>query len=156
MAWDIPFRLGDKVTNLPGAKGTVGLILPDEDMPRLTRKVGNMEPGPLHMIISGFSTIRRGSLGQIFEGWKEASGIECDDNDYIAHVIEKYQDQMKEYSENSIVEYSGKMNVIPVGLNYIMRLYHHAATHISCSSADFAYSAYFEGTLPISISSVLF
>ena len=139
MAWDIPFRLGDKITNLHGAKGTVGLILPSDKMPRLTKKVGNMEPGPLDVIISGFSTIRRGSLGQIFEAWAEASGINYEGKDYISYMVNEYQDQMKEYSENSIVEYNGKTNIVPVGLNYIMRLYHHAATHISCSSADFAY-----------------
>ncbi len=139
MAWDIPFRLGDKITNLHGAKGTVGLILPDDKMPRLTKKVGNMESGPLDIIISGFSTIRRGSLGQIFEAWATASGIDYEGHDYISYMINTYKDQMKEYSDNSIVEYNGKTNIVPVGYNYIMRLYHHAATHISCSSADFGY-----------------
>ena len=33
VSWEIPFRLGDKITNLHGAKGTVGLILPDDKMP---------------------------------------------------------------------------------------------------------------------------
>jgi hypothetical protein len=35
--------------------------------------------------------------------------------------------------------YKGKKQTIPVGLNYIMRLYHHASTHISESSAESAY-----------------
>ena len=140
LKWDIPFRLGDKITNLHGAKGTVGLILPDDQMPYLNYKVGNMEPGPLEIIISGFSTIRRGSLGQIFEAWKLASGIDDGpENDFNSIMINKYQDQMKVYSENSLVTFNGQSNIIPVGINYIMRLYHHAATHISCSSADFAY-----------------
>jgi len=139
LAWDIPFRLGDKITNLHGAKGTVGLILPDDKMPTLLNKVGNMDAGPLEIIISGFSTIRRGSLGQIFEAWALASGIELDGNDYIANMITKYKDQMKEFSDNSVVEYNGVKKIIPVGINSIMRLYHHASTHISCSSADFAY-----------------
>ena len=139
LAWDIPFRLGDKITNLHGAKGTVGLILPDEKMPILTKKVGNMEPGPLEIIISGFSTIRRGSLGQIFEAWALASGINYEEKDFISNMIETYKDQMEEYSNNSIVTYNGIEKVIPVGINYIMRLYHHASTHISCSSAEFAY-----------------
>lgn len=140
LSWEIPFGLGDKITNLHGAKGTVGRIFPDDEMPRLTRKVGNMEPGPLDIIFSGFSTMRRGSLGQIFEGWARASGIEIEDGeDFIANAIEKYKDQMKEYNDNSIVTYNGESNIIPVGINHIMRLYHHASTHVSCSSADAAY-----------------
>ena len=138
--WEIPFRLGDKLTNLHGAKGTVGRILPDKEMPTLLNKVGNMEAGPLDIVISGFSTIRRVSLGQIFEAWALASGIKFKEGeDFISIAIEKYGDQMKEYAENSIVEYKGKKQVIPVGYNYIMRLYHHAATHISESSAESPY-----------------
>lgn len=141
ISWEIPFGLGDKITNLHGAKGTVGLImLPDEEMPVLTKKVGNMEPGPLEIIISGFSTMRRGSLGQIFEAWALASGIDVSGEDFISAMIDKYQDQMQEYSKNSIVKYKGKTNIIPVGYNYIMRLYHHASTKVSCSSADHGYT----------------
>lgn len=140
ISWEIAFRLGDKITNLHGAKGTVGLILPDDQMPILTKKVGNMEAGPLEVIISGFSTMRRGSLGQIFEAWARASGIELNDEDYIATMIDKYAKQMATYSKNSIVEYKGIKNVIPVGINHIMRLYHHASTKVSCSSADHGYT----------------
>lgn len=140
LSWDIPFRLGDKLTNLHGAKGTVGCILPDDEMPKLLNKVGNMEAGPLDILISGFSTIRRVSLGQIFEAWALASGIEFDEGeDFAAIAIDRYSDQMKEFAKNSVVEYKGQRQTIPVGMNYIMRLYHHAATHISESSADSAY-----------------
>ena len=109
-------------------------------MPKLTKKVGNMEAGPLDIIISGFSTMRRGSLGQIFEAWARASGIDFDGEDYISIMIEKYKKQMDKYSKNSIVEYKGIKNVIPVGINHIMRLYHHASTKISCSSVDHGYT----------------
>lgn len=138
--WEIPFRLGDKITNLHGAKGTVGLILPDDKMPRLTKKVGNMPAGPLEVIISGYSTMRRGSLGQIFEAWARASEIDFDGKDYISYMIENYKKKMETYSKNSIVEYNGIKNVIPVGINHIMRLYHHASTKVSCSSADHGYT----------------
>ena len=140
ISWEIPFRLGDKLTNLHGAKGTVGLILDDDEMPRLTKKVGNMEPGPLEVIISGFSTMRRGSLGQIFEAWALASGIDYEGKDYIAYMIENYKEQMNEYTKNSVVVFNNKTAVIPVGINFIMRLYHHASTKVSCSSADFGYN----------------
>ena len=53
--------------------------------------------------------------------------------------MDKYGDEMKEYSSKSQVEYNGNIVTMPVGLNYIMRLYHHASTKVSCSSADFAY-----------------
>ena len=133
--WDIPFRLGDKLSNLHGAKGVVGKIIPDEEMPTLTKKVGNMEPGPLDIIISGFSTIRRGSLGQIFEAWATASGIKLEDGeDYISYVVEKYKDQMEEYSKNSIVEFEGQKVQIPVGIIDIIRLNHHASSKVSESS----------------------
>ena len=135
--WDIPFCLGDKITNLHGAKGTVGLFIPDDQMPCLLKKVGNMEPGPLDIIISGFSTMRRGSLGQIFEAWALATGH--DDVRFIADAMEKYGEEMKEYGDNSLVEYNGQQILMPVGYNYIMRLYHHASTKVSCSSAEYAY-----------------
>lgn len=132
--WTIPFMLGDKITNLHGAKGTVGRILPDEEMPRLMNKVGNMDAGPLEVIISGFSVLRRGSLGQIFEAWATASGIEFDESEeFISYAVEKYSEQMKEYSENSVVEYKGETNTIPVGLINMIRVHHHAATHLSVS-----------------------
>lgn len=141
LSWDVPFRLGDKITNLHGAKGTVGLILPDSKMPKLLNKVGNMEPGPLEVVISGFSTMRRGSLGQIFEAWALASGIEFKHGeDFISKATEKYGEQMKEYSKNSVVRYNGIKNVIPVGINYIMRLYHHATTKVCLSEAKFGYT----------------
>lgn len=140
ISWEIPFRNGDKITNLHGAKGTVGRLLDDDKMPILTKKVGNMEPGPLEIVISGFSTMRRGSLGQIFEAWALASGIDVTSEDFIATMLDKYSDQMQEYSKNSVVTYKGKSNVIPVGFNYIMRLYHHASTKVSCSSADHGYT----------------
>ena len=140
VTWEIPFLLGDKITNLHGAKGTVGLILPDDKMPCLKHKVGNMKPGPLEVIISGYSTVKRGSLGQIFEAWALASDIDIPDNeDFISIMMEKHKTQMKNFSKNSVVEFEGEEYVIPLGINYIMRLYHHASTKVSCSSADFAY-----------------
>lgn len=133
--WEIPFRIGDKLSNLHGAKGVVSKILPDEEMPTLTKKVGNMEPGPLEIIISGFSTIRRGSLGQIFEAWATASGIELEEGeDFISYVAKKYKKEMETYSKNSIVKYGKEKTIIPVGIIDIIRLHHHAAVHISESA----------------------
>jgi hypothetical protein len=141
LTWEIPFRLGDKITNLHGAKGTVGIILPDSKMPQLMKQAGHMKPGPLEVIISGFSTIRRGSLGQIFEAWALASGIQFEEgeNDFISMMIDKYSKQMQDFAKNSIVKFNGERTVIPLGINHIMRLYHHASTHISISAYDSDY-----------------
>lgn len=139
--WEIPFGLGDKLSNLHGAKGVVGRILPDQDMPKLMKKVGNMESGPLEVIISGFSTIRRGSLGQIFEAWATASGIEFKPGeDLINLAIQKYGKQMRDYSKNSRIKYKGKETIGPVGIIDIMRLNHHASKHISESRTTTAYN----------------
>ena len=107
LTWEIPFRLGDKITNLHGAKGTVGLILPDNKMPYLTKKVGNMEPGPLEIIISGFSTIRRGSLGQLFEAWALACDIDLSDTDTgfrlrLSFAISNVINQRRTWSEKNL------------------------------------------------------
>lgn len=139
--WEIPFRLGDKITNRHGAKGTVGRILPDDKMPCLMKQVGNMKAGPLEVIISGFSTMRRGSLGQIFEAWANASGIQYrDDEDFISNMIERYSKQMQEYAKNSIVKYNGERAIIPVGIITMMRVYHHASIHISESAVNSDYN----------------
>ena len=141
ISFEIPFRLGDKITNRHGAKGTVGRILPDDKMPCLTKQVGNMKAGPLEVIISGFSTIRRGSLGQIFEAWATASGIQYkEDEDFISNMIERYSKQMQEYAKNSIVKYNGEKAIIPVGIITMMRVYHHASIHISESSVNSDYN----------------
>ena len=138
ITWEIPFRIGDKITNLHGAKGTVGLILPDDKMPRLLNDVGNMKAGALEVIISGFSTARRVSLGQIFEAWALANDIKLDDGeDFASKVIKKYQKEMNDFAEKSIVEYNGVQMRIPLGLNNIMRIHHHAFTHISQSGLRF-------------------
>ena len=134
LTWEIPFRIGDKITNLHGAKGTAGLILPDDKMPCLKKQVGNMMPGALEVVISGFSTMRRGSLGQIFEAWALASGIK--EENFIYDAIEKYSEQMKKYADNSIVEYNGEKIIMPIGINHIMRVHHHASTHISLASHE--------------------
>lgn len=133
--WEIPFRLGDKITNLHGAKGTVGLILPDDKMPKLTKKAGKMEKGPLEVIISGFSTMRRGSLGQIFEAWATANEIEVEDNDtFFYKYLQKYEDNMKKFADNSTVKFGKDKIIMPIGLNRIMRVSQHAAIKVSEST----------------------
>ena len=131
---DVPFYIGDKITSLHGAKGTVGLILPDDRMPQLKNKLGVMEAGPIDVIISGYSTIRRGSLGQLFEAWANASGIEISPGeDYIKNVAKKYAKEIKEFCDNSIIEFEGEELIKPCGIIDMIRLYHNATTKVSHS-----------------------
>lgn len=136
ITYKIPFRLGDKISNLHGAKGTVGLILPDDEMPKLVKQAGNMEPGPMEVVISGFSTIRRGSLGQIFEAWAGANDIKVEDSEFISTAIDKYSKSMLDFSKNSLIEFKGKQSIKPIGIINIIRLYHHASIHISEAKYD--------------------
>ena len=132
--YDIPMLHGDKITNMHGAKGVSGVILPDDKMPRLVNKVGNMEPGPMDVVLSGYSVMRRGSLGQLFEAWKNAMGIEIPANeDFIKYTVEKYSKELQEYSEQCLVEFEGVTTVKPCGILDMIRLLHHSAEKTSNS-----------------------
>lgn len=134
MSATIPFGLGDKITNLHGSKGVVGKIIPDDEMPRLKHDIGDFKAGPFEVIISGFSVLRRGSMGQIFEAWANASGIEFEmGQDFASLAIKKYKDQMREFSKQCVVEFQGEETIKPCGIIDIIRLYHHASTKTSLS-----------------------
>lgn len=129
--YEIPFRIGDKLTNLHGAKGTVGMIIPDKDMPRLINNLTpKMSAGSLDIILSGFSTMRRGTLGQLFEAWANANDIKLDGFEFISNYIEQYGDSMIEYANKSIVQYKDNAITMPVGIINIMRLHHDATNHL--------------------------
>lgn len=129
-----PFRTGDKLTNLHGSKGVCGYIMPDDEMPRLINDIGDFKAGPFDVIISGFSVLRRGSLGQIFEAWSTAAGIEFDfGKDFAINAIKEYEQAIKEFSEKSIVEFGGERTIKPCGIIDMIRLYHHATTKVSLS-----------------------
>lgn len=121
---DVPFSVGDKITNLHGSKGIVSLILEDEDMPRIDHKVGNMEPGPFDIIVSGLSVYRRKSLGQLFEAWASATGH--DDVDNIIDAVALYSEDMKQFAKESVVLFGETSTVKPIGINVILRLDHDA------------------------------
>ena len=50
---------------------------------------------------------------------------------YTPYIKKNYSDNIKNFSENSIVEYKGQRIQAPIGINYIMRLHHHAFTKVS-------------------------
>lgn len=137
ISWEIPFGLGDKISNLHGAKGVVGKILPDDEMPTLVKKVGLMKPGPMDVVISGFSTIRRGSLGQLFEAWMNATGTKIREEDqFISKVASRYSNEIQKFARDSVISFNGEEMIKPIGIIDMIRLYHHASIHISESGLD--------------------
>ena len=120
----IPFSVGDKLTNLHGSKGIVSLILEDDQMPYLINDIGDFPAGPFDIIISALSVYRRKSFGQLFEAWASATGHTDVDN--ILEAVDKYYDEMKEFSEKSLVYFNGEVTRKPIGINMILRLDHDA------------------------------
>lgn len=129
---DAPFSVGDKITNFHGSKGIVSIILPDEKMPYLENDLGpNMPAGPMDIICSALSVYRRKALGQIFEAWALASGI--DDVNNIQDAVDNYSENMKEYSDKSIISFNGTRTIKPCGINMFIRLNHDSISHESRS-----------------------
>jgi hypothetical protein len=78
--------------------------------------------------------MRRNSLGQIFEAWANASGIDFEPGeDFIKNAVEKYGEQMKEFSRQSIIEFKGKESIKPCGIINMIRVHHYASTKTSLS-----------------------
>lgn len=128
----VPFSVGDKITNLHGSKGIVSIILPDEEMPYLINNLGpNMPAGPLDVIVSAISVYKRKSPGQIFEAWATAMGI--DDVVNIPDAISRYSDQMVEYGRRSVIRWHGSETIKPCGINTFLRLDHNAVSKQSFS-----------------------
>ena len=121
---DLPFSVGDKVTNLHGSKGIVSLILEDNEMPYLEKPIGNFPAGPFDIIVSGMSVYRRKSLGQLFEAWAAATGHTDVDN--VMDAVNLYADDLKQFSEQSVVLFGETSTIKPIGINVILRLNHDA------------------------------
>lgn len=136
---DVPFSVGDKLTNLHGSKGIVSVILEDDQMPFIKERVGNLEPGPFEVIISGLSVYRRKSLGQLFEAWASATGH--GDVNSVKEAVELYGDEMRDFSKKSVVYMPGEVDqsgnlvgsVKPIGINLMLRLDHDAVGKQSLS-----------------------
>lgn len=130
--FDVPFSVGDKITNLHGSKGIVSIILPDDKMPYLENYLGpNMPKGYFDIIVSAISVYKRKSLGQIFEAWASASGITDVSN--FMEAKDKYSNEMKEYCEKSVISFNGIKTIKPCGINKFIRLDHNASSKQSFS-----------------------
>lgn len=127
-----PFSIGDKITNLHGSKGIVSMILEDEDMPYLKNDISPEFPaGPFDVIVSALSVYRRKSLGQLFEAWALACGY--DDVNNIQDAVSNYPEEMKDFSEKSIICWHGEETIKPCGINMMIRLDHNAVSKQSHS-----------------------
>ena len=129
---DIPFGIGDKITNLHGSKGIVSLIFEDEDMPFLKNDISdNFKAGPFDVIVSGLSVYRRKSLGQLFEAWALAVGNINVNN--IQDAIKNCSESMNDFSKKSVISWHGKDTIRPCGINMMIRLDHNAVAKQSKS-----------------------
>ena len=128
----LPFSVGDKLTNFHASKGICTIILDDDKMPRLKNDISeNFKAGPFEIIVSSLSVYRRKSLGQLFEAWALAMGITDVNN--VQDAVEKYSEELRDFSNKSIVEWNGKEVIKPCGINMIIRLDHNAVTKVSKS-----------------------
>lgn len=127
----VPFGVGDKITNMHGSKGIVSIILPDEEMPCLKYDLSPlMKKGPVDVIVPGISVYRRKSTGQLFEALTRALDIP---ELPLQKLYEEYKDVIKDYDEHCIFSFQGKEFKAPCGINNMIRLDHDATSKQSFS-----------------------
>jgi hypothetical protein len=126
----VPVKVGDKYTNYHGSKGVTTRIIPDDQMPKLTKKVGNMEPGPFDLIISAYGIAKRGNVGQLIEAFSRMFGIEMDIN-----VDDVFNMDMSIFNE-PLVECDGELLSKCFGIQEIIRLQHLSISHASFSGIN--------------------
>lgn len=137
-----PLRVGDKLTGRHGNKGVVSKILPDKEMPRV--KIGGKEY-TVDLIISPCSIIGRKNFGQLIEmahgiiirayldgllGEKEV--MELKDGQNVKNWQEKMLPLLQklgadEWGRFIVVLPDGTERRIYAGIQYILRLRHHAS-----------------------------
>lgn len=128
---DIPFSVGDKITNMHGAKGIATIILEDDQMPYLKDDIEfngrRFEKGPFEVIISLLSVYKRQTLGQLFEAWALAMDVSEEEANTIKDCF-KFKEDIKYFCEHSVVclkdPYTGEIreSIKPCGVNMILRL----------------------------------
>lgn len=120
----IPFGIGDKITNLHGSKGVASLILPDEDMPKLTNDLSvHMKKGAVDVIVPGLSVMDRKTFAQIFEAVSRGLGL-----DFTIEELVSHQQEIEEFDKKSIFRFEGKEFRAPCGIQHFLRLNHDAST----------------------------
>jgi hypothetical protein len=133
---DLPLAIGDKLANRHGHKGVVGAILPDDAMPR-------WDGQPLEAILDPISVLNRSNWGQVYEVLAGAvalkhgalnvatlSGEEVLRRAAFLGVNERGQ---SEVHPAKVPGWLSKPVRAVAGVQYVMRLPHHALDKISAS-----------------------
>lgn len=129
---EVPFGVGDKLTNLHGSKGVVSLILPDNEMPQLLNNLSpRMKAGAVDIIVPGLSVFERKTFAQVFEGIARALNLTPDEA-----ALEKSETKIKEFDESSRFTFQGKAFSAPCGIVHFLRLNHDAASKQVVSSLE--------------------
>ena len=133
----LPLAAGDKLANRHGHKGVVGKILPDDEMPRWQDK-------PLDALIDPISVLNRSNWGQIYEA---LAGIAAQQRQETLNVATMTGEQVLKLPG---VGQGGRSSIQPpatsgwlanevqgvAGVQFVMRLPHHASEKISASPAE--------------------
>ena len=133
----LPLAAGDKLANRHGHKGVVGKILPDNEMPR-------WQDWPLDALIDPISVLNRSNWGQIYES---LAGIAAQQRQETLTVATMTGEQVLELPG---VGQGGRSSIQPsvtpgwlsrdvqgvAGVQFVMRLPHHACEKISASPAE--------------------
>jgi hypothetical protein len=136
---ELPLAVGDKLANRHGHKGIVGAILPDAEMPR-------WQGQPLEALIDPISVVNRSNWGQLYEALAGAVARH-EKRDWIAptaEVLEQArsllgltaggQAEIQPPLEDKWLGDSAPVLAM-AGVQFVMRLPHHAASTISASPA---------------------
>jgi hypothetical protein len=133
----LPLEVGDKLANRHGHKGIVGAILPDDQMPQWEGK-------PLEALVDPISVINRAAWGQVYE--TVAGGLLEKGFQPLSPSLEREELITKAKGEGA--DSLGRWFISPpeaddwlqedvrgiVGVQFVMRLPHHAREQISASS----------------------
>lgn len=125
-----PLMIGDKVTNLHSSKGIVGMILPDEKMPKLEKDIiidGKVvyPAGPFEIILSGISSCERKNVSQIIDAACIPLNIY---HSSISELSDAERKEIESFCSQSIVTFNGESCLKPIGIQEIIRLNHDSTT----------------------------
>ncbi len=130
----LPLSVGDKLANRHGHKGVVGAILPDDDMPRWRGR-------PLEALIDPISVLNRSNWGQVYEALAGA----LVEPGQVRDVNGVSGEEVRAEAQRAGADAQGRWLIEPpmaarwltkevravAGVQYVMRMPHHAADKIS-------------------------
>jgi hypothetical protein len=133
---DLPLAVGDKLANRHGHKGVVGVILPDDEMPRWRAQ-------PLEALIDPISVLNRSNWGQVYEALAGAL-LEPGQTRDVSRLS---GEQVRAEAQKSGADAQGRWLLQPpargngltkevravAGIQFVMRMPQHACDKISGS-----------------------